>query len=108
MSSRLRLFYVCEPQRSDRVAGCQLLLSHHYFSTKAEDDVVYLNIKENQMDGNMTTFFRYASEFAQFDYIAKVDDDTLFFPANLLDAIFTKSCQTVSRPWWLGNECILL
>jgi hypothetical protein len=63
---------------------------------KGEGDVVYLNIKENQMDGKMTTFFRYASEFRQFDYIAKVDDDTLLFPQNLLDYLYD---ELPSKPY---------
>jgi hypothetical protein len=56
----------------------------------AEDDIVYLNIKENQMDGKMTTWFRYASQFTDFDYIAKVDDDTLIFTPNFLEYVQDK------------------
>ena len=54
-----------------------------------EHDVVYLNIRENQEDGKMPTWFKYASMVVEeqkypFDYIAKVDSDTLvFIPAFL-------------------------
>jgi hypothetical protein len=56
----------------------------------AEDDVVYLNIKENLEDGKMQTWFKYASLVAeedqfQFDYIAKVDVDTLLFTPAFLE-----------------------
>ena len=49
-----------------------------------EDDIVYLNIRENQFDGKMPTWFKYASMVVEemnvpFDYIAKIDSDTLVF-----------------------------
>ena len=54
-----------------------------------EDDIVYLNIVENQFEGKMPTWFKYASMIADdarfpFDYIAKVDSDTLVFIPTFL------------------------
>jgi hypothetical protein len=53
-----------------------------------EADVVYLDIRENQFDGKMTTWFKFASlvaeEFDFIEYIAKVDTDTLVFTPNFL------------------------
>ncbi|KAG7373718.1 galactosyltransferase [Nitzschia inconspicua] len=53
-----------------------------------EPGVVYLNIRENQFDGKMTTWFQFASlvgnEFPQLDYAAKVDSDLLLFTPNFL------------------------
>jgi hypothetical protein len=65
--------------------------------SKAEDDMIYLNIKENQMDGKMTTWFKYASEFSDFDYIAKVDDDTMVFTPNFLEYMQEKLPRIPSR-----------
>ena len=54
-----------------------------------EDDIVYLNIRENMEDGKSPTWLKYASMVVvekdiPFDYIAKFDSDTLvFMPAFL-------------------------
>ena len=57
-----------------------------------EDDIVYLNIRENQEDGKMPTWFKYASMVVEeqklpFDYIAKVDSDTLVFMPAFLEFV---------------------
>ena len=47
-----------------------------------EMDVVYLNIRENMENGKTVTWLRYgamiANQYAGINYIAKVDDDSLF------------------------------
>jgi len=50
-----------------------------------EDDLVYLNIKENQFEGKMQSYFKWvhtliADRTLSVDYIAKVDSDTILFP----------------------------
>jgi hypothetical protein len=55
-----------------------------------EEDVIYLNIKENMEDGKSQTWFKYGSMIAEqygFDYIAKVDSDALFFIPKFLDHV---------------------
>lgn len=61
-----------------------------------EDDVVYLNIKENENSGKTSTFFKWASKrnhrcenrkSACVHYIAKVDDDTMIYMPALFDKI---------------------
>jgi hypothetical protein len=58
------------------------------FTTK-EEDVVILNIKENMEDGKSQTWFKYASmvvkDYPSFDYVSKVDSDTLVFLPNFLE-----------------------
>jgi hypothetical protein len=61
--------------------------NHHH--QEEEDDVIYLNIRENLEDGKSQTWFKYASMVVQeqgfaFDYIAKVDSDTLLFTPAFL------------------------
>lgn len=56
----------------------------------AEEDVAYLNIKENMEDGKSQTWFKYGSMLAEdfsFDYIAKVDSDSLFFMPQFLEYV---------------------
>ena len=53
-----------------------------------EDDVIYLNIKENMEDGKSQTWLKYASIVAEdfpFDYVAKIDSDTLLFTPAFLE-----------------------
>ena len=61
-------------------------------SENFEDDVLYLNIRENMNDGKTDTWFRYAStilpaESLGIDLIAKVDTDTVVFPKAFLDEL---------------------
>jgi hypothetical protein len=52
---------------------------------------LYLNIRENQFDGKMTTWFQLAAligkEFPEIDYVAKVDSDLLLFTPTFLKYI---------------------
>ncbi len=56
-----------------------------------EDDVLYLNVREHMNRGKISTWFKYASTFSHpdwsFDYVAKVDDDTLLFMGNWMDVL---------------------
>lgn len=55
-----------------------------------EEDVVYLNIKENMEDGKSQTWFKYGAMMAEthgFDYIAKVDSDSLIFIPRFLEYV---------------------
>lgn len=53
-----------------------------------EDDVTYLNLRENMEDGKSPSWFLYANTIVDnlgVDFIAKVDSDTLVFPTQFLD-----------------------
>jgi hypothetical protein len=53
-----------------------------------EDDVVFLNIRENLEDGKSQTLFKYGLMIADeygLDYVVKVDSDTLVFIPNFLE-----------------------
>ncbi|CAJ1944208.1 unnamed protein product [Cylindrotheca closterium] len=53
----------------------------------AEDDVLYLDIKENMEEGKSDTWFRFGyllSETLYFDYIAKADTDTVVYPPSFV------------------------
>ncbi|CAJ1959558.1 unnamed protein product [Cylindrotheca closterium] len=53
-----------------------------------ESDVTVLNIKENMNDGKSETWLRYALLVTQthyFDYVAKMDTDTVAFPIPFLE-----------------------
>ena len=57
------------------------------------DDIVFLNLKENMNDGKSQSWFLYAMQLASersmiFDYIAKMDSDTLFLPDVFMDTCF--------------------
>ncbi|CAJ1959555.1 unnamed protein product [Cylindrotheca closterium] len=57
--------------------------------TEPEPDVLYLNIRENMNDGKSETWFKYATLLAEnqfyFDYITKMDTDTLLHPYPLFE-----------------------
>lgn len=56
-------------------------------TSKDEQDVVFLNIKENLEDGKSQTWLKYASMVHQefpFDYVTKVDSDTIVFTPAFL------------------------
>jgi len=59
---------------------------------KAEEDSVYLNIKENISHNKTLAWFKYASEIAEsygIDYISKLDSDTMVSIPHLMDYIIT-------------------
>ena len=66
----------------------KMMVSTVLSNTPLEQDIVYLNIRENQFDGKMPTWFQFgvlvAQEYPTIDYIAKVDSDTLVLIPNLL------------------------
>jgi hypothetical protein len=57
----------------------------------SEDDVTYLNIRENMNEGKSLTWFKHASsniaKELRFDFVSKVDTDTLLYPENILATI---------------------
>jgi hypothetical protein len=61
---------------------------------KSSNDLVFLNIRENQFEGKMTTWFKYAVSMldnyshlgANIDYIVKADSDTLLYTRDFFDA----------------------
>lgn len=61
-----------------------------------ETDVVHLNIVENMEKGKSPTWIRYATDFAYnrlyFDYVGKMDSDTLLYPDVFLDEILNERC----------------
>lgn len=53
-----------------------------------EDDIVYLNIRENMNAGKSQTFFAYGASIADelgIEYIAKVDTDAVIWPHHFFD-----------------------
>ena len=53
-----------------------------------EPDMVYLNIRENMNQGKSQTWFKYALTILDdhyFDYIIKMDSDTIFFPTEFFE-----------------------
>jgi hypothetical protein len=69
-----------------------------------EEDVVFLNIRENLEDGKSQTWFKYASMVAEefpVDFIAKVDSDALLFTPAFLD--FAKRRLTRHKEYVYGG-----
>jgi len=62
------------------------------FKNTSEDDVTYLNIKENLHEGKSTTWLKYCASVSRvygIDYSAKVDQDTMLNMPHLVDFIIT-------------------
>jgi hypothetical protein len=66
-----------------------------------EPGVAYLNIRENQFDGKMTTWFQFSAlvgrEYPEIDYAAKVDSDLLLLTPNFFDYIEKQHQSIVGR-----------
>ena len=64
------------PLRLDAVDDFRSMITEEVISAGVENDTVYLNIRENQFDGKMPTWFHFgslvASEFPFIQYVAKV------------------------------------
>lgn len=68
-----------------------LTLSKDQFGRKClEEDITYLNIKENMENGKSPTWFKFGasiSESYDIDYIAKIDDDSVLSPELMFQFI---------------------
>jgi hypothetical protein len=66
-----------------------------------EPGLVALNIRENQFDGKMTTWFQFAAlvglEYPEIDYAVKADSDTLVFTPNFLEHLEIRHMDVLSR-----------
>jgi hypothetical protein len=71
----------------DSLKDFRSMLTQHNNAT--EPGLIRLNIRENQFDGKMTTWFQLAAlvgeEFPEIDYAVKADSDTLVFTPNFLE-----------------------
>jgi hypothetical protein len=54
---------------------------------KHEQDILYLNIKENMNDGKTPSWFDYASTLENVDYVSKADSDALISIPQLLSYV---------------------
>ena len=81
-------------------------LRHKFNQTIVEDDVVYLNIRENMVEGKSQTWFKYAvtmlDEF-YFDYVGKTDTDTVLFVGDYLSSPKTTKGGLSSFPTFPDN-----
>ena len=81
-------------------------LRHKFNQTVVEDDVVYLNIRENMVEGKSQTWFKYAvtmlDEF-YFDYVGKTDTDTVLFVGDYLSSPKTTKGGLSSFPTFPDN-----
>ena len=66
-----------ESSKSDMTMDASKMLKH-------ESDILYLNIHENMNGGKTPTWFDYASQRTDIDYIAKADSDSLISLPSLL------------------------
>jgi hypothetical protein len=75
-----------------------------------EPGLIRLNIRENQFDGKMTTWFQFAAlfgqEFPEIDYAVKVDSDTLVFTPNFLENLEMRHWKTLNSTNKLKTERI--
>jgi hypothetical protein len=75
--------------KNDTTTGSTAQSTKRIVVDKREPGVVYLNIRENQFDGKMTTWFQFAAlvgrEYPEIDFAAKVDSDLLLFTPNFLE-----------------------
>lgn len=71
-----------------------------------ESDVIYLNVRDNMNEGKIPTWFHYASStlyedyHLQFDYIAKVDHDTVLFTGNWMDLME----RDLQKPYQINKD----
>ena len=66
------------------------LLNIHGSEFVHEEDIVYLNIRENMNEGKTATWFRYAAEIPleyQVDYVSKLDSDTFLSLPSFLRTV---------------------
>lgn len=67
----------------------------------AEPGLVQLNIRENQFDGKMTTWFQFAGlvgrEYPEIDYAVKADSDTLVFTPIFLEHLEMRHRRVLSQ-----------
>lgn len=68
--------------------------SHVYELNATMTDVIFLNIRENMKEGKSQTWLKYVTLVMDehqlyFDYIGKIDGDTLLYPDMFIDTVLT-------------------
>jgi hypothetical protein len=75
-----------------------------------EPGLIRLDIRENQFDGKMTTWFQFAAlvglEFPEIDYAVKADSDTLVFTPNFLENLELRHWKVLNSRKELKTERI--